>query len=86
MARRYNGVIKVDVHHPVGGGSGRRRKKDDLYIDVGPRGKELNGMMFPGTDLTGVLVSVYGDPDACEKWLREVNGVAQEPGKRQDES
>lgn len=76
MARRYGGVIIFSIPHPAAGGRCRRRKKDDLYIDVGPRGKELNGMMFPGTDLTGVLVSVCGDPDKCENWLRGVNGTA----------
>lgn len=75
MARRYDGVIKFSILHPVARGLGRRRKKDDLYIDAAPAGKDLSGIMFPGTDLTGILVPVCGDPDLCKNWLRGVNGV-----------
>ena len=75
MARRYDGVIKFSILHPAGRGRGRR-KKNDLYIDAAPAGKDLSGIMFPGTDLTGILVPVCGDPDKCENWLREANGTA----------
>ena len=59
------------------------------YIGTDPRFEPLRGLMFPDVDFINARVNLYGELDAfaeCEKWLREVNGVAQEPGKRQDES
>ena len=76
MARRYNGVIKVDVPHPVGG---RWRNDTELYLYIGsgsPRpASALSGLMFPGADFAGTRVTVRGNPYECEKWLRAVNGV-----------
>ena len=80
MARRYNGVIKVDVPHPVGG---RWRNDTELYWYIGNGSLRpalaLRGLMFPGADFAGTFagtrVTVRGNPYECEKWLRAVNGV-----------
>lgn len=90
MSRRYGGNIKVDILHPAPD-TGRRRRMTMTYwyITGGPQFEPLRSLMFPNVDFINARVNVYGDLDACEKcenWLREVNGVAQEPGKRQDES
>ena len=94
MSRRYSGNIIVDVLHPVpvpvADGRRRRMTMTYWYIGTDPRLFEpLRSLMFPDVDFINARVNLYGDLDAyatCEKWLREVNGVAQEPGKRQDES
>ena len=93
MSRRYGGNIIVDVLHlvpvPVADGRRRRMTMTYWYIGTDPRFEPLRSLMFPDVDFINARVNLYGDLDAyatCEKWLREVNGVAQEPGKRQDES
>ena len=93
MSRRYSGNIIVDVLHPVpvpvADGRRRRMTMTYWYIGTDPRFEPLRSLMFPDVDFINARVNLYGDLDAyatCEKWLREVNGVAQEPGKRQDES
>ena len=91
MSRRYGGSIIIDVLHLVPVADGRRRRMTMTYWYIGtePRFEPLRGLMFPDVDFINARVNLYGDLDAfaeCEKWLREVNGVAQEPGKRQDES
>ena len=100
MSRRYSGSIIVDVLHPVpvpvADGRRRRMTMTYWYIGTDPRFEPLRSLMFPDVDfinaranLYNARVNLYGDLDAyatCEKWLREVNGVAQEPEKQQDES
>ena len=75
--RMYDNVC-IDVPHPGANVADRRKSaRSCLYIVAGPHAlpRRIYDVMFPGMYADSGRVDVYGDPDACVRWLMVMNGL-----------